>query len=89
MRLAPSFDTIGWFAQDGATLRRVGQVLLGERAEAIERPRLLLAEDAFEQLDELSQAKQAYRSASKCDELLDNQEWRRKSLERLNALSRV
>ncbi len=26
--LAPSFDTVGWFARDAATLERVGQVLL-------------------------------------------------------------
>lgn len=28
MPLAPSFDTVGWFARDAATLRRVGEVLL-------------------------------------------------------------
>jgi amidase len=45
MPMAPSFDTVGWFARDAATLRRVGEVYFG-RAEA--RPaRLLLAEDAF------------------------------------------
>lgn len=29
MPLAPSFDTIGWFARSSALLRRVGEVLLG------------------------------------------------------------
>ncbi|WP_029008802.1 amidase [Azospirillum halopraeferens] len=44
--LAPSFDTVGWFARDAATLRRVGTVLLpGPPAP---RPaRLLIAADAF------------------------------------------
>ncbi len=30
MPLAPSFDTVGWFARDAALLARVGGVLLGE-----------------------------------------------------------
>lgn len=29
-RLAPSFDTVGWFARDAETLERMGQVLLPE-----------------------------------------------------------
>ncbi len=45
--LAPSFDTVGWFARDVALLERVGKVLLGD-----DRPgmpgRLLLAQDAFD-----------------------------------------
>jgi amidase len=45
MPMAPSFDTVGWFARDAALLRRVGQVYLGD-AEATP-PRLLLADDAF------------------------------------------
>lgn len=47
MPLAPSFDTVGWFARDAATLRRVGAVLLGGEGEATRWRRLLLAEDAF------------------------------------------
>jgi amidase len=44
---APSFDTIGWFARDGATLARVGEVLLQAPAgDALPR-RLLIAEDAL------------------------------------------
>jgi amidase len=47
VRFAPSYDTIGWFARDGALLRRVGAVLLG--TGDMEPPhRLLIAEDAFE-----------------------------------------
>lgn len=42
--LAPSFDTCGWFARDAASLARVGEVLLGGRAN---KPgRVLLAQDA-------------------------------------------
>jgi amidase len=49
---APSFDTVGWFARDGATLARVGEVLL-QRPVGDARPRrLLIAEDAFELSDE-------------------------------------
>jgi amidase len=47
MPMAPSFDTVGWFARDAATLRRVGEVYFG----AIGKPgptRLLLARDAFD-----------------------------------------
>jgi amidase len=49
MPLAPSFDTVGWFAREPAALRRVGEVLLGAAAKDAPPPgRLLLAEDAFE-----------------------------------------
>jgi amidase len=47
MPLAPSFDTVGWFARDAETLRRVGSVLLGGAGQATRFRRLLLAEDAF------------------------------------------
>jgi len=44
---APSFDTVGWFARDGATLARVGAVLLqAPIGDALPR-RLLIAEDAL------------------------------------------
>ena len=45
--LAPSFDTIGWFARDAELFERVGRVLL--RDDAVARPpgRLIIAEDAF------------------------------------------
>lgn len=46
--LAPSFDTCGYFARDGATFVRVGQVILGEDPQPLpEHPRPLLAMDAF------------------------------------------
>ncbi|WP_114861299.1 amidase [Azospirillum brasilense] len=44
--LAPSFDTVGWFAWEAALLRRVGAVLLPP-APALTLCRLLVAEDAF------------------------------------------
>ena len=46
--LAPSFDTVGWFARDAATLARVGRVLLANDRIQHNSPRLLLATDAFE-----------------------------------------
>jgi amidase len=48
--LAPSFDTVGWFARDGATLARVGRVLLPEQEEFSPGP-LLVVEDAWENAD--------------------------------------
>jgi amidase len=50
--LAPSLDTCGYFTRDGATFARVGAVLLGDDSKPIpERPRLLVAKDAFALLD--------------------------------------
>lgn len=46
MPMAPSIDTVGWFARDAALLRRIGEVYFGPAPQVA--PRLLLAEDAFE-----------------------------------------
>jgi amidase len=49
--LAPSFDTVGWFARDPVLLQRVGRVLLNDNmndGRAASPGRLLLAQDAFE-----------------------------------------
>ena len=46
MPLAPSYDTVGWFARDLAMLARVGRVLLPPHASAAPG-RLLIAADAF------------------------------------------
>jgi amidase len=55
--LAASFDTPGWFARDGRTFARVGEVLLGEDSPPLpNRPRLLLAEDLFAQATPEAQA---------------------------------
>jgi amidase len=45
--LAPSFDTVGWFARDAKLLQRVGQVLLPVDASPKQFRRLLIASDAF------------------------------------------
>jgi len=45
MPMAPSFDTVGWFARDAALLARIGALFFGRAT--MPRPRLLLAEDAF------------------------------------------
>lgn len=50
--LAPSFDTCGYFTREGATFLRVGEVLLGpDKTPLPDRPRTLLAKDAFGLLD--------------------------------------
>ncbi|WP_439596763.1 amidase [Falsiroseomonas sp.] len=46
MPMAPSIDTVGWFARDAALLRRIGEVFFGPPPAIA--PRLLIAEDAFE-----------------------------------------
>lgn len=48
--LAPSFDTVGWFARDGATLARLGRVLLPDQEESLPGP-LVALEDAWENAD--------------------------------------
>lgn len=45
--LAPSFDTIGWFARDAETFERVGRVLLRDDDKACAPRRIIIAEDAF------------------------------------------
>lgn len=50
--LAPSFDTCGYFTRDGAAFLRVGEVLLGEDPAPLpQRPRAVLAKDAFGLID--------------------------------------
>jgi amidase len=51
--LSPSYDTCGWFARDAATYARVADVLLGaDRKPPPSKPRLLIAEDCFQLLEE-------------------------------------
>ncbi len=50
MPLAPSFDTVGYFADDGELFARIAPVFLGGDARAFELSRLMRAEDAFVQL---------------------------------------
>ncbi|HEY7689389.1 MAG TPA: amidase, partial [Dongiaceae bacterium] len=47
MPLAPSFDTIGWFARDAQLMSRVGAVLLGEDSDPAPFRELLVCEDGF------------------------------------------
>ena len=64
MPLAPSFDSIGWLARDPDLLVHVGEVLLGSRIERVSRPqRLLLAQDAFDLLDD--EAREALEDAAR------------------------
>ena len=57
--LAPSFDTVGWFARDMALLRRVGDVLLDPRHERadISLTSWIVASDAFALADPGAQAR--------------------------------
>ncbi|MGH6647220.1 amidase [Aquabacterium sp.] len=50
---APSYDTVGWFARNGAMLQKVGQVLLGSGIANAEQARwhLHLVQDAFDMAD--------------------------------------
>ncbi|KFK43202.1 hypothetical protein AALP_AA1G093600 [Arabis alpina] len=46
--MAQSFDTVGWFARDTATLKRVGCVLLPQpHLDRIEPSELIIADDCF------------------------------------------
>ena len=51
--LAPSFDTLGWFARDAETLRRGGDALLPDDVVGVDFAfvRAAVAEDAFEACD--------------------------------------
>lgn len=48
--LAPSYDTVGWFARDAARLAGVGRVLLAETVPTPAPTRLLIADDLFARL---------------------------------------
>lgn len=51
MKLAPSYDTCGWFARDAALLERVGLVLLGSATTVPGPIRLIYAADLFRAVD--------------------------------------
>lgn len=48
---APSFDVVGWFARDTDVFERVGAVLLDQGASTTQARRLILAKEAFAQVD--------------------------------------
>ena len=52
MLQAPSYDTIGWFARDAGLFARVGAVLLQNEILEARPRRLLIAQDAFEVVDQ-------------------------------------
>ncbi|MFT5182803.1 MAG: amidase [Alphaproteobacteria bacterium] len=56
MKLAESFDTIGWFARTPELLRDVGAVLFGEVNPPPAPGRLLVAADVMEIVDEATRA---------------------------------
>jgi len=45
--LAPSYDTVGWFARSADLLAMIGTVLLGDSAAETPPDRLIIAEDLF------------------------------------------
>lgn len=47
MPLAPSLDTVGWFARSAEVFERVGEALLGDDAEGPALSRMIVAEDAY------------------------------------------
>jgi amidase len=49
--LAPSFDTVGWFARDAKVLRRVGEILLEDLSEPTPIRRVLIVENLFRDMD--------------------------------------
>lgn len=51
MKLAPSFDTVGWFARRADILRRVGEVLLPPDRAGIVLARFVPVQDAFDLAD--------------------------------------
>jgi amidase len=51
MPLAPSFDTVGWFARDPELFATAGRVLLDDAAPGGRPARVLIATDAFARLE--------------------------------------
>jgi amidase len=51
MPLAPSFDTVGWFARDPGLFATAGRVLLDDDARGGRPGRVLIATDAFARLE--------------------------------------
>lgn len=49
--LAPSFDTVGWFARDATLLQLVGNILLDNLSEPITTRRVLIADSLFREVD--------------------------------------
>ncbi|MDE2228192.1 MAG: amidase [Alphaproteobacteria bacterium] len=74
MSMAPSFDSIGWFAATPGVFARIGPVLLGGRSRRATIKRVALATDAWAQADaEVAEALRAFlgRAASALSALDD------------------
>ncbi len=56
MALAPSFDTVGWFARDAETFARAGAAYGMDASRAGRPQRLLIADDAFARADDDTRA---------------------------------
>lgn len=52
----PTADTVGWFARDARTLRRVGEILLSDLTPARIVPRVLIVDDLFALVGEPARA---------------------------------
>jgi amidase len=75
--LAPSYDTVGWFARSADILQRAGAVLLGEPLGENPKPRLVLAEDAFGMLAASHRAALLQAADDTCDMFEGRQDlWR-------------
>ena len=49
--LAPSFDTVGWFARDAKVLRLVGEILLENLSDSMPIRKVLIVENLFRDMD--------------------------------------
>ncbi len=49
--LAPSFDTVGWFARDAKVMRLVGEILLENFSEPMPIRKVLIVENLFRDMD--------------------------------------
>ncbi len=61
--LAPSFDTVGWFARDAKVLRLVGEILLENLSDSMPIRKVLIVENLFRDMD--AAAAQALRASLK------------------------
>ena len=84
MPLAPSFDTVGWFARDAGTFAEAGKAYGIEVLDKAASVRLLIAEDAMERTtaegaasfsDELQKLQDLYGAATRIRLCRDLSEW--------------
>ena len=51
VRLAPSFDTVGWFARDAKVLRLIGEILLEKFTEPTNTRKILIVDNMFRDMN--------------------------------------